>query len=104
MKTDHQNESNIYYKNHLANDFKGPENKRIGSEVDIVCKLSQAKKLNNRLCDAYASMAELEPFKEKNKNYKIKKVKKYFLKKKKNKNNTFLQKFKLNIRTIRKHL
>ena len=40
------------------------------------CKLSLVRKLNNHLCDVYASMAKLEPFKEKYKNCKIKKVKK----------------------------
>ena len=33
--SDHQNESNIYYKNHLANDFDGPESKRIEDDVYI---------------------------------------------------------------------
>ena len=79
---DHQNENKTYYKNHFAGNFDGPDSKRIDAEVSIAFKLYSARKENNRLCDAYASMAELEPFKEKYKNYKIKKVKKYCLRKK----------------------
>ena len=77
--SDHLNENKTYYENHFAGDFDGPDSKKIGAEVSIVFKLNLARKENNRLCDAYASMAELEPFKEKYKNYKIKKVKKYCL-------------------------
>ena len=66
----------------MTNDFDGPESKRMDTQVNIVCKLLLTRKLNNRLYDVYTSMTELEPFKEKYKNYKIKKVKKYYLKKK----------------------
>ena len=66
--TDHQNENEIHYENHLANDFDGPESKRIKTDVDIVCNLSLERTENNHLCDAYVSVAKLEPFKEKYKN------------------------------------
>ena len=63
----HPNENKIYYENRLAYDFDKLESERIKKDVSIVCNLLFSRKINNLLCDAYASMAELEPFKEKDK-------------------------------------